>query len=370
MDFERPVAEDARVLHAWHGENAGDQFGWVAIGAGDVNGDGCEDVITSAPFAAGEAGAAAGYVYLYSGKDGALLHRFAGGTGERLGISVAALGDLNADGCEDVAAGTCEVSAAGDWNEDGTPDLLLSIPLHDGGRGALEVRSGSDGTVLFRRAGETPGENFASTVCIGGRDGLRMLVAGAMNAGPGRRGRVIVFDAPSGKERFRRDASTEGVNFGRFFSSVPGDVNADGYDDVYAVDFESNAGGTNSGEVVLLSGLDGALLHRFVGQPGDGLGIGDAVAGDVDGDGCADLLTGAWNCSDAVALGGAAYVYSGRTGRVLHSLTCRIPGATFGFDSTTLADVDGDGKRDWLVSAAWTAVVGPQTGSVYLFAGR
>ena len=399
-DFSRPIVEDLPVLHAWHGEQAGDQFGWVAIGAGDVNGDGVEDVISSAPFAGAESGANAGYVTVFSGKDGTQLHRFTGVSGERLGISVAALGDLNGDGFDDVGAGTLggecarawsgsdgalllewrgseagaqfgrEVSSAGDWNEDGTLDLLIAIPQHDQGRGALEVRSGSDGTVLLRLEGEAQGDQFASALAIGGREGQRLLVVGAMDAGPGKRGRILVYDAPSGTERFRRDASAEGVNFGRFFCSIPGDVNGDGRDDVYAVDFESNAGGSNSGEVFLLSDRDGALLHRFVGQPGDGLGIGDAVAGDVDGDGCADLLTGAWNCSDAAALGGAAYLYSGRTGRVLHSLTGQLPGATFGFDSTTLADVNDDGARDWLISAAWTTVAGPQTGSVYLFAGR
>lgn len=199
--------------------------------------------------------------------------------------------------------------------------------------------------------------------------GRGLLIVGATDAGPGRRGRLYVFDAPSGAERFRRDASAEGVNFGRFFSSVPGDLDRDGWDDVYAVDFESGAGGPGSGEVVLLSGRDGALLHRLVGQPGDGLGIGDAVAGDADGDGHPDLLIGAWTCRDAAASGGAAFLHSGRAGRLLRRLTCTIPGATFGFDSTTLADTDGDGRRDWLISAAWTGVAGPRSGSVYLFAG-
>ncbi len=399
-DFGAPLADGPALLHAWHGEKAGDQFGWVAVGAGDVDGDGAEDVLTSAPFASPAAGAAAGLVYVFSGATGQPLHRISGAAGERLGISVTTLGDLDGDGRADFAAGTLggecarvwsgasgqvlfevrgeepgaqfgrEVSEAGDWNADGTPDLLLSIPEHDAGRGALEVRSGRDGSVLHRMVGEAQGDHFASALCTGGREGQRLLVVGAMDAGAGQRGRLIVYDAPSGRERFRREAAAEGVNFGRFFASVPGDCNGDGHDDVYAVDFESNAGGPNSGEVLLLSGRDGSLLHRFVGQPGDGLGIGDAIAGDVDGDGCADLLTGAWNCSDAAALGGAAFLTSGRTGRVLRSLVCRIPGATFGFDSTTIARRAGETGRDFLISAAWTAAAGPQTGSVYLFSGR
>lgn len=396
-DVSVPVAGGPAVLRAWHGEKAGDQFGWVAVGAGDVDGDGIEDVITSAPFAAGADGPAGGVVSVYSGADGQPLHRIAGSNGEGLGISVAAAGDLNGDGRADFAAGTLggecarvwsgadgkvllelrgeepgaqfgrAVAAAGDWNADGVPDLLLSIPEHDAGRGALEVRSGRDGSRLFRRDGDAQGDHFGSAVATGGRAGQRLLVAGAMDAGDGRRGRVIVYAAPSGRELFRREASAEGVNYGRFFASVPGDCDGDGSDDVYTVDFESNAGGANSGEIVLLSGRDGSLLRRFVGQPGDGLGIGDAVCGDVDGDGCADLLSGAWNCSDAAALGGAAFVYSGRTGRVLRSLICGLPRATFGFDSTTIADVDGDGKRDFLISAAWNR---SQIGSVYLFSSR
>lgn len=72
-----------------------------------------------------------------------------------------------------------------------------------------------------------------------------------------------------------------------------------------------------------------------------------------------------WNGA-AAASAGRCYLLSGKDGRVLRMWTCNLAGATMGFDSTTLPDCNGDQQRDYLFTAAWTAVQGPQTGSVYL----
>ena len=49
QDFEHPFLEPVHILKEWDGEAAGDQFGWVARVIGDVDHDGINDFVTSAP---------------------------------------------------------------------------------------------------------------------------------------------------------------------------------------------------------------------------------------------------------------------------------------------------------------------------------
>ena len=48
-EFERPILEPVKIIREWRGEAANDQFGWIARNIGDVDGDGVDDVVTSAP---------------------------------------------------------------------------------------------------------------------------------------------------------------------------------------------------------------------------------------------------------------------------------------------------------------------------------
>ena len=85
------------------GENGGDQFGSALSNGGDINGDGVLDVIVGAmqhdAFGIGNPGRA----YAYSGFDGALLHVWNGTLQqERLGAAVAITDDLDGDGLNDV----------------------------------------------------------------------------------------------------------------------------------------------------------------------------------------------------------------------------------------------------------------------------
>jgi hypothetical protein len=103
---------------------------------------------------------------------------------------------------------------------------------------------------------------------------------------------------------------------------------------------------------------------------GDGFGIGPADAGDVDGDGHADLIIGAWQHASGAPSGGKVYLYSGKTFELLRAWTGKVPGETFGFDATGIGDADGDGVADVLLTSAWSAVAGPQSGRMFILSGR
>jgi hypothetical protein len=99
---------------------------------------------------------------------------------------------------------------------------------------------------------------------------------------------------------------------------------------------------------------------------GEGFGIGPATAGDVDHDGRADLIVGAWQYAGAAVSGGRASLFSGKSGSLVKTFTCKTPGDTFGFDAVGMGDVDGDGAIDFLITSGWSGVNGYRSGRVFL----
>ena len=406
--------EGGRLLHVWNGEGPGEQFGWVARVLQDANGDGVADVLTCAPFRQDE-GVPCGRVYLFSGKDGSLIRQHDGAAGDLLGLSVSAVGDLDQDGCSDYAASATqprtgvgkvviwsgrsgevlrtlldpaataedqgwnfgrELAEAGDWNQDGWPDLAVTAPQAPGPAGPqagkAQIRSGRDGSVLAEVYGKQANGQFGSCVAASATpQGLTepLLVVGAMEEGPQQQGRVYVFHGQVPQLRFVLEPEAYNVNFGRFFASIPGDCDGDGKTELYLVDFEGGKAGPGSGEVRVVSAETGRELHRIHGALGEGLGIGNAAAGDCDGDGCADLIIGAWVHASAAPSGGKATLYSGKTGKALRTWTCKLAQETFGFDAVGIGDLDGDGMRDFLLTGAYSGVTGVQSGRVYVVAG-
>jgi hypothetical protein len=119
--------------------------------------------------------------------------------------------------------------------------------------------------------------------------------------------------------------------------------------------------------VYVHSGKTGRRLLTLTGETaGEGFGTCPAPAGDVDGDGHADLIVGSWQYAGAAVSGGRAYLYSGKDGRLLATYTCRIPGDTFGFDAVGMGDVDGDGTVDFLITSAWSGLHGFHSGRMFL----
>jgi hypothetical protein len=109
------------------------------------------------------------------------------------------------------------------------------------------------------------------------------------------------------------------------------------------------------------------MLYAFTGETaGDGFGSTQATAGDVDGDGTPDLILGAWQYGGAAISGGRAYLYSGKTGKLLKTFTNRIPGDTFAFDAVGIGDVDADGTVDLLITGGGSAINGFRSGRVFI----
>ena len=160
---------------------------------------------------------------------------------------------------------------------------------------------------------------------------------------------ALVLAAPHGNSQAVIAEWAGAAEYDEFGSSVAaaGDVDGDGFADVIAGSPYADPTGPQSGSARVFSGRTGAVIHAFVGErPGDLFGHSVAGGGDLDGDGVPDLLVGAVWAGQSVLGEGAAYCYSGASGQLLRSWSSGSAYVHAGWAVDFVGDLDHDGLDD------------------------
>ena len=276
--------------------------GGVRVAVGDVNGDGVADIVTGAGPGGGP------HVKVFDGRTGAEARSFFAFDPQFTGGVFVAAGDLNGDGFADIVTGA---------DAGGGPQ----VKVFDGQTGA-ELRS------FFAYASTFTGGVRVATGDING-DGFDDIITGA---GAGGAPHVKVFDGLTGAEArsfFAYDPSFLGGVF-----VAAGDVDGDGFDDVVT---GADAGG--SPHVKVFSGSTNAELRSFFAYTQGFTGGVRVAAGDVNGDGRADIVTGA-----GPGAGPQVKVFDGATNAEIRSFFAYDPGFTGGVYVAS-GDVNGNAPR-------------------------
>lgn len=350
-----------------------------AVDAGDLNGDGVPDLLVSELFPTGR-------VRAYSGSDGSPVP------------SLAVYGDKQAI---DFGNG---LSGIGDITGDGVPDLIVgdgeaSLP---GAGGYAVILSGADGSTIARLDNpdkENLKAEFGRSISEAGDidgDGTQDFIVGSPGASPRgitNAGSAYVF---SGRRdlgfprlyRLNGENSGDRLDGGCGSAAPVGDLNSDGKPELaVTAQWASPGSRTNAGSVYVFDGGSGEPLPRFDGNGVmrfEGENAGDylggtagyecgwiAVAGDINGDGYPDFITGAPGTDvNGVPDAGRVLVFSGYDASVLNRIDNPDPAYTphyFGGNGAVVGGLDGSGTVRVVIGAG-DPFTGPrEAGASYLF---
>ncbi len=354
-------------------------FGKSVSTAGDINGDGLADIIIGAPDTDLD-GLDRGWCELFeSNGDGSWS--FAGSfLGDQdfgnVGNSVGTAGDVNGDGYDDIIVGAYNYTN-GESGE-GRVYLWYGVPsgypigVTPDWMEELDLAGALFGTSVAT-AGDVNGDGYADVVI-----GARGVGGGILGNESG--AAYIFFGSPSGLSSTYDEVVYGLTESARFGSSVAtaGDVNGDGYDDVIvgAPGFDALGDTANDNGKAFVyygspTGISTTPDWSVTGGLGSQLGYSVFTAGDVNGDGYADVIVGAPTRLDgSFAPVGEADVYlGGASGLATSPVWTKlgaVSGERYGFAVSTAGDIDGDGFADIIVGIPW---VGNDQGQIKVYFG-
>ncbi len=363
---------------AWTAESnqAGAAFGWSVSGAGDVNGDGFDDVIIGAKwFDEGEADEGRAFLYLGSADGPSLAPAWTAASDQAdadFGVSVSGAGDVNGDGFDDVIVGADEYDN-GELDE-GRAFLYLGSP------GGLSLAP--DWTAESDQAGARFGFTVRGAEDVNG-DGFDDVIAGAhfFDNGQLNEGRAYVYlgsaNGPSLTPDWTAESDQAGALFGVSVSGA-GDVDGNGYGDVIIGAYQFDGGQADVGRALLYlgsaSGLSLAPAWTAASDQTDSyFGWSVSGAGDVNGDGFDDVIVGASSYTDGQTYEGSAFLYLGSAAGP--SLAANWTGdsdqagASFGTSVSGAGDVNADGFDDVIVGAPHVSNGQTYEGRAFLYLG-